>query len=99
MSNTQSYLIIKNCLINYLFKTKITLNLKYIISATSTGDKNGLENGEGGLCQTKNMRLKIRVESKWTGVSQKSKYFQYIQIKSVKIFTSFIFLKFTAKII
>uniref|UniRef100_A0A915Q0L1 Ephrin RBD domain-containing protein n=1 Tax=Setaria digitata TaxID=48799 RepID=A0A915Q0L1_9BILA len=43
----------------------------YFFITTSTGEKNGLENGKGGLCQTNNMRLKIRVESKWTDVSQK----------------------------
>ncbi|CAG9530546.1 unnamed protein product [Cercopithifilaria johnstoni] len=43
----------------------------YFFITTSTGDKDGLENSEGGFCRTKNMRLKIRVESKWTGISQK----------------------------
>ncbi|KAL3983048.1 Ephrin family protein [Acanthocheilonema viteae] len=43
----------------------------YFFITTSTGDKDGLENDDGGLCRTKNMRLKIRVKSKWTGVSQK----------------------------
>ncbi|VDO33732.1 unnamed protein product [Brugia timori] len=41
------------------------------MQSTSTGDKDGLENDEGGLCRTENMRLKIRVESKWTRISQK----------------------------
>uniref|UniRef100_A0A1I8EAU6 Ephrin RBD domain-containing protein n=1 Tax=Wuchereria bancrofti TaxID=6293 RepID=A0A1I8EAU6_WUCBA len=43
----------------------------YFFITTSTGDKDGLENGEGGLCRTKNMRLKIRLESKWEGIVQK----------------------------
>ncbi|KAK6111436.1 Ephrin family protein [Brugia pahangi] len=43
----------------------------YFFITTSTGDKDGLENDEGGLCRTENMRLKIRVESKWTRISQK----------------------------
>uniref|UniRef100_A0A183HFF2 Ephrin RBD domain-containing protein n=1 Tax=Onchocerca flexuosa TaxID=387005 RepID=A0A183HFF2_9BILA len=55
----------------YFFRSQTTLNLKCIILATSTGEKNGLANGEGGLCRTKNMRLKIRVEAKWTEINQK----------------------------
>uniref|UniRef100_A0A0R3RLK4 Ephrin RBD domain-containing protein n=1 Tax=Elaeophora elaphi TaxID=1147741 RepID=A0A0R3RLK4_9BILA len=43
------------------------ISLLLLLFSTSTGDKDGLENGEGGLCRTKNMRLKIRVESKWIG--------------------------------
>ncbi|VDK81770.1 unnamed protein product [Onchocerca ochengi] len=43
----------------------------YFFITTSTGEKNGLANSEGGLCLTKNMRLKIRVEAKWTKVNQK----------------------------
>ncbi|EFO17917.2 hypothetical protein LOAG_10581, partial [Loa loa] len=50
-------------------------NHDYFFITTSTGDKDGLENGEGGLCRTKNMRLKIRVKSKWTDVSQKNPEF------------------------
>ncbi|KAM3725255.1 Ephrin-4 [Dirofilaria immitis] len=46
-------------------------NNDYFFITTSTGDKNGLENGKGGLCRTKNMRLKIRIEAKRTEVSQR----------------------------
>ncbi|VDM92522.1 unnamed protein product, partial [Litomosoides sigmodontis] len=47
----------------------------YFFITTSTGDKDGLENGKGGLCRTQNMRLKIRVESKRTGISEKTPEF------------------------
>lgn len=45
-------------------------NQDYFFITTSTGRDNGLENRKGGLCQTNNMRLKIRVESKSTAVHQ-----------------------------